>query len=96
MVIKTKTVGPDDVSTELIFDQDNDSIPDLQDRCPLVSETYNNFEDTDGCPDTFALDSDFDGVQDFLDLCPDTIEIWNGFEDYDGCPDEVVNYDSDL
>ena len=49
---------PDDISTELIFDQDNDSIPDLQDHCPLVSETYNNFEDEDGCPDTFAIDSD--------------------------------------
>ena len=26
---------PDDITTELIFDQDNDSIPDLQDHCPL-------------------------------------------------------------
>ena len=42
---------PDDISSELIFDQDLDDIPDLQDNCPLIAETYNNFEDTDGCPD---------------------------------------------
>ena len=30
---------------------DNDNILDSVDSCPLVSETYNNFEDEDGCPD---------------------------------------------
>ena len=30
---------PDDNSTELIFDQDSDAIPDLEYHCPIVSET---------------------------------------------------------
>ncbi len=32
-------------------DQDKDAIPDAADRCPDTPETYNGFEDTDGCPD---------------------------------------------
>lgn len=32
-------------------DFDNDGIPDNVDRCSFSPETYNNFEDDDGCPD---------------------------------------------
>ncbi|MFO0734703.1 MAG: hypothetical protein U0270_02440 [Labilithrix sp.] len=32
-------------------DRDHDGIPDSLDRCPEEAETYNGFEDTDGCPD---------------------------------------------
>ena len=67
----------------------------MQDHCPLISETFNNFQDEDGCPDTLAIDSDSDGVQDFLDNCPTTNETWNGFADFDGCPDEIINFDPD-
>ena len=32
--------------------------PDVFDACPLEPETYNIFEDCDGCPDTVdAIDS---------------------------------------
>ncbi|MGH9922392.1 MAG: thrombospondin type 3 repeat-containing protein, partial [Nitrososphaerales archaeon] len=33
-------------------DDDNDSIPDNTDQCKTEPETFNGFEDTDGCPDT--------------------------------------------
>jgi outer membrane protein OmpA-like peptidoglycan-associated protein len=32
-------------------DNDHDGIPDSADRCPNEPETYNGFEDDDGCPD---------------------------------------------
>jgi len=34
-----------------IIDSDNDGIRDSFDDCPLEPETYNGFEDSDGCPD---------------------------------------------
>jgi len=33
-------------------DTDGDGITDEKDRCPLDPETYNGFQDDDGCPDT--------------------------------------------
>lgn len=33
-------------------DRDNDAIPNDVDRCPDDPETYNGFQDQDGCPDT--------------------------------------------
>ena len=49
-------------------------------------ETYNNFEDEDGCPDTlydqrYTVDSDNDGIVDNLDLCPNVAENYNRFLD---------------
>ena len=32
-------------------DTDDDGISDSLDRCPLIAETYNGVDDTDGCPD---------------------------------------------
>jgi outer membrane protein OmpA-like peptidoglycan-associated protein len=32
-------------------DRDGDGIPDCQDKCPDLPETYNGFQDEDGCPD---------------------------------------------
>ena len=32
-------------------DQDKDGLPDAADRCPDAPETYNGFDDGDGCPD---------------------------------------------
>jgi len=34
-----------------IYDSDKDNILDDVDSCLTLPETYNNFEDTDGCPD---------------------------------------------
>ena len=32
-------------------DIDDDGVPDIMDRCPTQSETWNRYMDYDGCPD---------------------------------------------
>ena len=44
-----------------IPDNDQDSILDVDDACPMEAEDFDNFEDEDGCPDT---DNDQDGLLD--------------------------------
>ncbi len=39
------------------------------DQCPNVPETFDAFEDEDGCPDP---DNDSDGIPDSIDQCPGT------------------------
>jgi hypothetical protein len=82
-------------------DRDSDGIPNKLDECPDDAEDFDNFEDTDGCPD---VDNDKDGVCDpwvaemglsakyakvcvSSDKCPLIPEDRDGFEDTDGCPD---------
>ncbi|MBU1239553.1 OmpA family protein, partial [Myxococcota bacterium] len=76
-------------------DRDGDGIINRLDKCPDDPEDFDNFEDTDGCPDP---DNDGDGVKDKDDKCPGTDadkadnfaktkEDMDGFEDGDGCPD---------
>ena len=83
---------------QLLSDFDQDGISNAIDLCPNVSETYNNFEDEDGCPDyvdtvelfSYSLpDNDNDGVDDRWDQCLDESENYNGFADSDGCPDVI-------
>ena len=88
--------------TEL--DRDHDGIPDESDECPQFAETYNKFQDDDGCPDsvtdseiktkfTFS-DSDGDGYEDRIDKCVNLPETFNGYLDDDGCPEIVPeNFD---
>jgi len=65
------------------------------DSCPHSPETFNGFEDTDGCPDSVpSIDSDSDGIPDSIDSCPTQPETINGFQDTDGCPDVVTGIDS--
>jgi outer membrane protein OmpA-like peptidoglycan-associated protein len=68
----------------LRVDRDGDGIPDYSDDCPEQPEDFDEYQDTDGCPD---LDNDEDGVPDDLDRCPDEKEDHNGLADEDGCPD---------
>jgi hypothetical protein len=42
-------------------DSDDDGIPNKYDLCKKEPEDFDNFEDTDGCPD---VDNDKDGVCD--------------------------------
>ena len=65
-------------------DQDGDGIKNSLDRCPVDPEDFDQFEDTDGCPDR---DNDKDGILDVDDKCPMQPEDKDGFEDQDGCPD---------
>ena len=36
-------------------DSDQDGIVDISDACPFEPETYNFYQDHDGCPDTLVL-----------------------------------------
>jgi OmpA-OmpF porin, OOP family len=69
-------------------DSDGDGIPNSRDRCPLVPEDRDGFQDGDGCPDD---DNDGDLRPDAEDQCPNEAEDIDGFEDDDGCPE----YDND-
>jgi len=78
-------------------DKDGDGIPDIKDACPNQKETFNGYQDTDGCPDTVptTTDSDGDGIPDASDACPTQAENLNGYQDTDGCPDTVPDTDGD-
>ncbi|HMG54846.1 MAG TPA: transporter, partial [Kofleriaceae bacterium] len=67
-----------------VRDSDGDGIPNGRDRCPLVPEDKDGFQDDDGCPDD---DNDGDHRPDAVDKCPNDAEDIDGFEDDDGCPD---------
>mgnify|MGYP006303584779 CR=1 FL=1 len=54
-------------SIGLSRDRDLDGVRGKKDRCPLLAEDRDGFEDTDGCPD---LDNDKDGIPDSEDACP--------------------------
>ncbi len=71
-----------------IGDRDGDGIKDDVDQCPDDPEDFDDFEDSDGCPDP---DNDRDGIPDVDDECPNIPENYNGFQDEDGCPDHVDN-----
>lgn len=80
-----------------LSDTDNDGILNTDDQCPQQAETYNGYQDKDGCPDTDAVkqDSDGDGIPDVQDSCVSQSETWNNYEDTDGCPDTVPSKDTD-
>ena len=65
-------------------DSDGDGIPNARDKCPLVAEDKDGFQDEDGCPDD---DNDGDRHPDATDKCPNAAEDMDGFQDEDGCPD---------
>jgi outer membrane protein OmpA-like peptidoglycan-associated protein len=66
-------------------DQDGDGIADRVDKCIDVAETWNGFEDDDGCPDD--PDSDGDGIPDSVDVCILRKEDKDRYLDDDGCPE---------
>jgi outer membrane protein OmpA-like peptidoglycan-associated protein len=83
-------MSPVDQCTEEVVkpregDRDGDGIADAFDQCPDQRETYNGFEDLDGCPDD--PDSDGDGIPDSRDACRLEPEDKDGYLDDDGCPE---------
>ncbi len=66
-------------------DRDGDGVPDAKDKCPDQRETYNGYQDEDGCPDD--PDTDGDGVPDSRDACLLEPEDKDGYLDDDGCPE---------
>ncbi|WP_437752907.1 OmpA family protein [Sorangium sp. So ce1389] len=65
-------------------DADADGVLDRDDKCPLVAEDRDGFQDADGCPDP---DNDGDRIPDERDRCRDERETIDGFQDGDGCAD---------
>ncbi|WP_437922822.1 OmpA family protein [Sorangium sp. So ce291] len=67
-------------------DCDGDGLLDPQDKkCPCDAETWNGFQDDDGCPDD--PDTDGDGLTDGKDSCVLLPEDKDGYLDEDGCPE---------
>ncbi len=65
-------------------DRDGDGIKDVDDACPDQAETFDTFEDEDGCPE---LDGDQDGVTFEKDACPEEPIYPEQDPRYsDGCP----------
>ena len=77
--------APRGFMTPKIGDKDGDGIPDNVDKCPNDPETYNGYQDEDGCPDD--PDTDGDGIPDSKDQCVMEPEDKDGYLDGDGCPD---------
>ncbi len=73
-------------------DTDGDGIANMRDKCPLIEEDFDDFEDSDGCPEN---DNDGDRREDSVDQCPNDKEDIDGFEDEDGCP-ELDNDDDKI
>jgi outer membrane protein OmpA-like peptidoglycan-associated protein len=74
-------------------DMDGDGLLDPDDRCPERPEDFDDFQDTDGCPDP---DNDHDRVMDVDDQCVMEPEDRDRFEDTDGCPDPDNDQDGIL
>ncbi|MBA3396598.1 MAG: thrombospondin type 3 repeat-containing protein [Deltaproteobacteria bacterium] len=67
-----------------VRDTDGDGIANARDKCPMVAEDRDGWEDDDGCPDD---DNDGDRRPDDEDKCPTVAEDLDGFDDDDGCPE---------
>lgn len=83
-----------DIDPNLI-DWDEDGIIAPAEQCPDAAETFNQYRDDDGCPDTIpasiSSDKDGDNIADAFDRCPEQAENINGILDGDGCPDSPTD-----
>ncbi|MBN1771913.1 MAG: hypothetical protein JXB32_11660 [Deltaproteobacteria bacterium] len=79
---------PDDGDGRPDRDNDGDTIPEVEDRCPDEPEDPDGFEDDDGCPDGH---NDGDRIPDEVDDCPNEPETYNACQDDDGCPDSSAS-----
>jgi OmpA-OmpF porin, OOP family len=73
------------VYTRRTKDSDGDGIPDSVDKCPMLPEDFDGFEDEDGCEDP---DNDGDFIMDDEDLCPFEAPPEGTDLDEDGCIDD--------
>ncbi len=74
-------------NTELL-DTDGDGIPDIKDQCPLVKETFNGYQDEDGCPELWS---------DNICASPDNGDNWPSITTQCiMCPCQYVSQSADL
>lgn len=73
-------------------DRDGDGYLDPKDKCPDQPETYQGFQDDDGCPDD--PDVDGDGIPDSKDSCVLEPEDKDNYLDDDGCPEPDNDLDT--
>ena len=71
------------------YDNDDDGVPDADDRCP-EPEDEDSFEDDDGCPDP---DNDKDGLPDDKDACPSEAGAKSDDPKTSGCPVKDADQD---
>jgi outer membrane protein OmpA-like peptidoglycan-associated protein len=71
-------------SIKIKEDSDKDGYYNTDDECPFKAEDFDNYKDSDGCPDP---DNDNDGIEDINDKCPLEPEDFDNYKDSDGCPD---------
>ena len=77
-------------------DRDEDTIPDVVDRCPDEPEDFDGVDDEDGCRDVDPHgDEDGDGIVNIDDDCIDEPEDFDGHNDDDGCPETSDDSDGD-
>jgi hypothetical protein len=67
-----------------VRDSDGDGVQNARDKCLLIPEDKDGYDDGDGCPDD---DNDGDRRPDGEDKCPAESEDLDGFDDDDGCPE---------
>ena len=69
-----------------------DGIIDNLDLCPNQPETFNAYEDADGCPDSSVsiLDSDQDGIFQIQWMHVHLNLKHTIYQDDDGCPDSLL------
>lgn len=59
-----------------VLDTDGDGIPDNQDLCPTIQETWNNINDEDGCPEIgLEFGCSQQGINPLLGITNDTLII---------------------
>ena len=84
------TLGRKPYEAPAVGDSDGDGIYDDKDQCVDEAETFNEYQDEDGCPEP---GSDGDGFIDDLDQCVDQAETVNDYKDDDGCPETDTDGD---
>ena len=91
----TMMVAPDSIPIgNVTIDSDEDGINDEIDLCPNEKESWNKYNDQDGCPDIapeqsrYKHDADLDDIINEDDMCPLEPEDYDGDRDSDGCPDQ--------